>query len=174
MSGNHNASQSFTTAEAAIKSGVPLNVMISVYRAYLWVTLLRARHLELRATNGEWLTKARENGESGSYEQGAEGELYTSLWHSMLYTLIETWRGHKLSSLSIDALIADPRVNVLRDFRNSTLHPRDYADPRIRQLTSQGEMGYDFYVELLEEFAKYFDFMVHKDRESRKGFLAGT
>lgn len=164
--------QSFATSEDAIKGGVPLSALISAYRAYLWVGFLRTRALELNASNNEWLTKARVSGESGSYEQGAEGELYTALWHSMLYTLIETWQAHKLSAPSIDSLIADSRVKVLRDFRNATMHPRDYADPRIRQLTSQGAAAYDFYVSLLAAFEKYFEFMAHKDQENRKDFLA--
>jgi hypothetical protein len=174
MSDETNSSRSYETAELAIADGASLHGLVSAYRAFVWVRILRARHVELSEANKDWLAKAREQHESGSYEQGAEGELYSSLWHSLLYTLVETWRGNNLTSPKINAMIADPRIQVLRKFRNATLHPIDFSDPRIQQLRRQGEEGYEFYISLLAEFEAYFEFMIRKDRESRKSFLSGS
>jgi hypothetical protein len=113
---------------------------------------------------------AVESGKGGSFEQGAEGELYQALWHSMLYAVVEIWRSYKISSPEVDPLVADQRIELLKDFRNSTFHPRDYADKRIDDLIKRGDDAYDHYTATLAAFERFLSPIAEADRARYKAY----
>ena len=161
---------SFPDARAAIESGVPVGRIMSLYRAVVWTRLLHARHLEIHERDSDWMRIAFESGEGGSFEQGAEGELYQALWHSMLYAVVEIWRSYNISSPEIDPLVADERIKLLKDFRNATFHPRDYADKRIDDLIYHSDDPYQHFTATLAAFERFLVPIAEADHARRKAY----
>jgi len=143
---------------------------VSLYRAVVWVRLLKKRHEELAARDLAWIKEAVDARNVGSFEQGAEMELYGALWHSLLYGVVEIWKSYQISSPGIDSLIDDPRIDLLRGFRNAMLHPRDFADERIDALTEEGNAAYSHYVAIVEAFERFIAPIGEADRGRRKDY----
>jgi hypothetical protein len=150
-----------------LDDGVSRRQLVSIYRAIVWVRLLHVRHTDLRTRDLARIRRAVESGTIGSFEEGAELDLYLALWHSMLYAVIETWKGFRLSSPDIDSLLADERISLLKDFRNAILHPRDCADARIDALATQGDAAYPHFTQLLAAFEAFIEPISNADRLRR-------
>ncbi len=57
-----------------------------------------------------------------------------NLWYGALYAVAEAWRDLKLSDPKVDPLIADPRMDKLKRYRNAVFHyQREYFSPKMME-----------------------------------------
>jgi len=79
------------------------------------------------------------------------------LWYGALYAVVEAWRDYvKPSDPTVDQLIADPKTDKLRKYRNAVFHYQpDYFSPKM--LEAMQEPDFVPWVTLLhKELGRYF------------------
>ncbi|HKE38196.1 MAG TPA: hypothetical protein VKG21_00010 [Casimicrobiaceae bacterium] len=88
---------------------------------------------------------------------------YLSLWCSMLYVLVEGWKELRLSDQSVDALLIDDNLELLRRFRNGAFHfQREYLDGRFVAFLNKGEDILIWLAKLHQAFSQFFLRELHK------------
>jgi hypothetical protein len=79
------------------------------------------------------------------------------LWYACLYVVIEGWVELQLSDPRIDNLLASPRVDVLKRFRNGVVHfQAKYWDDRLMDFIADGANSAAWARKLNAEFGRFF------------------
>lgn len=141
--------------------------LLSLYRFFTWAIELRKQHKASYSRHQALFEAMRGGKGTGSFEQAAEADMYLSLWFSVLYVVIEGWPLLRQRDDNLTRLLRSPNKDLLRDFRNASLHPADYADLRIEALVEKGQESYDWANEVTDAFAAFFTPLLEADREQR-------
>ena len=129
----------------------------SLHRYYIWANRMRTHFDEHLSALGPDIDPLGD----------VEGNLYMSYWYGGLYVVVEGWQTLKLSDSTIDSLLEDPNVALLRRYRNGTFHYQEkYWDDRFLQFIVEGANSAGWVRELNRQFGRFF-LEWHKERRRR-------
>jgi hypothetical protein len=82
--------------------------------------------------------------------------IFMSYWYGGLYVVIEGWQDLSLHDSKIDSLLTDPKVAMLKRYRNGAFHfQKDYWDDRFRAFVSEKDAA-QWVRQLNKEFGRWF------------------
>jgi len=111
---------------------------MTLHRYYCW-TILMKRDFENALLSGKHLPS---EGESPllwpvKYMSGEVG-MFMSYWYGGLYVVCEGWQELGLSDTKVDALLANPPLDLLKRYRHGAFHfQRDYFDSRFMEFQAE-------------------------------------
>ena len=83
--------------------------------------------------------------------------MFMSYWSATLYVVAEGWQKLGLTDPVIDALLADPHLALLKQYRHGVFHfQADYFDKRYRDFTDLGQPAITWAHRLHGAFTAYF------------------
>jgi hypothetical protein len=86
----------------------------------------------------------------------------------MLYVVVEGWPGAREKHEKLKILLRSKNKDLLKDFRDASLHPTDWRDDRLFALILKGKESYDWAVDLTNAFGDFFEPIAELDRQSRR------
>jgi hypothetical protein len=118
--------------------------ILALHRYYCWTTLMK-RDFEAALLKGDHFPT---EGQSPlmwpiKYMAGEVG-MYMSYWYGGLFVVCEGWQELGLSDAVVDALLDDPKLQILKRYRNGAFHfQKDYFDSRFMDFqTEQDSVGW--------------------------------
>lgn len=108
-----------------------------------------------------WIEREKENvsidpGLAGAAFFCDDPGIFMSYWYGGLYVVIEGWRAIKLDDPVINDLLNDPKVDLLRLYRNGAFHfQKDYCDHRFQGFMSDKDAA-NWVKKLNTEYGRWF------------------
>jgi hypothetical protein len=115
--------------------------IMALHRYYVHTTLMKQR-FEEELAKGEYIVDGHEDPIKNFILTGLNlGVMpvgtYMEYWYGGLYVVCEGWKDIGLSDPAVDALLADPKIEALRRFRNAAFHfQRDYLSQKKNDFVS--------------------------------------
>ena len=134
--------------------------VLALHRYWIWANNMR-EHFYHALVQPEWLERTKKNGALSSEDLARaffcdDPGVFMSYWYGGLFVVIEGWKELHLSDPVIDSLIADPKVDLLKRYRNGAFHfQKNYFDQRFQGFIEEKEAA-KWARELNSEFGRYF------------------
>jgi hypothetical protein len=125
--------------------------VLSLHKYFMWSQTMRLTFLKFVADNPSLPDK--EWYDSRVLQVFA----YMSYWYSGLYVVIEGWKRLSLTDPAVDPLLLSPTVELLRLFRNGSLHFQEaYFDKRFVGFMALGQESSKWAEQLSDRFSEFF------------------
>lgn len=110
------------------------NHVFALHRYFIWSTLMK-QEFEKSILGGALLPA---DGEPPSFVPfrffALSAGTYMSYWYGSLFVVCEGWQELSLSDPKIDGYLSDPKLGVLKRYRNGAFHfQKDYFDSRFTE-----------------------------------------
>jgi len=143
-------------------------MLVSLYRKFVWADALRRECERFRERDADFMRSGLEHRAIGSFEEAFEADMYLCLWFSMLYVVIEGWPKLREKHEQLAPLLRSKNKDLLKDFRDATLHPTDWRDDRLDALILKGNESYEWVTAVTDGFREFFEPTAQLDRAARR------
>jgi hypothetical protein len=127
-----------------------MDSVVSLHKYYLWATYMAAafeKEIPKITTPTSWADP-----------QAIQEFMFMSYWYATLYVIAEGWQELGLTDPTVDALLTDPHLALLKRYRHGVFHfQADYFDNRYRDFTDQGRKAISWVNTLHSAFTAYFE-----------------
>lgn len=139
-----------------------IRIAISLFRYSLWAHSMMSNFEMVLNRDRQEMRHQLARGQTTFDTKLLESEMYHCLWFGILYVVIEGWPRLRVKNQRITELLRAPHKKLLRNFRNTTFHPENYDDKRIRDLMATGQPSIDWAREVTREFKTFFETLLFR------------
>lgn len=126
-----------------------MHPVVSLHKYYLWATYMAARFYDE-------LPKVSQS-QSWAEPEVLQGFMFLSYWYATLYAVAEGWKELRLADPTIDALLTESHLALLKRYRNGVFHfQHDYFDRRYQDFFDEGQAAREWVDDLHKAFTNFF------------------
>lgn len=132
----------------------------TLHRYYIHTTLLK-QHFESELMKGEYITTEHKDPTMNAVMTAMKLRVmpvgtFMEYWYGGLYVVCEGWKDLGLKDQAIDKLLDDPKLELLRRFRNAAFHyQKDYLSTKYLEFTGDSE-SVEYVRSLSKELGRWF------------------
>ena len=118
--------------------------ILTLHRYYIHTTLMK-KWFEAELAKGEYIVTEHDDPAQNVIMTGVKLKAmqvgtFMEYWYGGLYVVCEGWQELGLKDEAVDKLLADPKLKLLRKYRNAAFHyQKDYLNPKHQGLIDDPE-----------------------------------